>query len=419
MSYYGKPVEGVVPTLTGSIQILASNLQTQLDVLAAGSPSGKANINSQIFTGTPSLPSGATGIKQTVDNNSTSLATTSFVLGQAADANPQPNGVSYAGASYKYARQDHVHALSGTVTSISVTSANGVSGSVVNSTSTPAISFALEAITPTSVVSSGIISGSNLSGINTGDQSLSGYAPLNSPIFVGTPSLPSGSTGVKQPVGTNTTELATTSFVIGQASSNNPVMDGSTSVGVSMKYSREDHVHPSDTSKINSNSPTFTGRAFFAGGTVGAPGITFTNEADNNTGIFHTSEGTIGVTCNGQQIANFSPVLGLQTTSTAKAWVRFYGATGGIVGSFNIASVTKLYTGSYQLNFENALTTNGYVTLGNGEYDVNDTFNHAHIILFTIKSNNQFTVSSFLPHSAGGDNYVSEPTLINVLVFGN
>lgn len=59
---------------------------------------------------------------------------------------------------------------SGTVTSVSVTTANGVSGSVANPTTTPAISLTLGAITPTSVAASGTVTGSNLSGTNTGDQ---------------------------------------------------------------------------------------------------------------------------------------------------------------------------------------------------------------------------------------------------------
>lgn len=58
----------------------------------------------------------------------------------------------------------------GTVTSVSVTTANGVSGSVANATTTPAITLTLGAITPTTIVASGAVSGSNLSGTNTGDQ---------------------------------------------------------------------------------------------------------------------------------------------------------------------------------------------------------------------------------------------------------
>jgi hypothetical protein len=59
---------------------------------------------------------------------------------------------------------------SGTVTTVSVTTANGVSGSVANATTTPAITLTLGAITPSSVAASGTVTGSNLSGTNTGDQ---------------------------------------------------------------------------------------------------------------------------------------------------------------------------------------------------------------------------------------------------------
>lgn len=60
----------------------------------------------------------------------------------------------------------------GTVTSVSVVTANGVSGSVATATTTPAITLTLGAITPTSVAASGTVTGSNLSGTNTGDVTL-------------------------------------------------------------------------------------------------------------------------------------------------------------------------------------------------------------------------------------------------------
>lgn len=58
---------------------------------------------------------------------------------------------------------------SGTVTTVSVTTANGVSGTVTNPTTTPAIELTLGAITPSSVASTGNVTGTNLSGTNTGD----------------------------------------------------------------------------------------------------------------------------------------------------------------------------------------------------------------------------------------------------------
>lgn len=60
----------------------------------------------------------------------------------------------------------------GTVQTVSVVTANGISGSVSNPTTTPAITLSLGAITPSSVVASGNVSGSNLSGTNTGDQTI-------------------------------------------------------------------------------------------------------------------------------------------------------------------------------------------------------------------------------------------------------
>jgi len=58
----------------------------------------------------------------------------------------------------------------GTVTNVSVSSLNGITSSVTNPTSTPFITLGLGDITPNSVVSSGSLSGINLTGINSGDQ---------------------------------------------------------------------------------------------------------------------------------------------------------------------------------------------------------------------------------------------------------
>ena len=78
-------------------------------------------------------------------------------------------------------------------------------------------------------------------------------APLASPAFTGTPTVPTAAAD------TNTTQAASTAFVIGQASSATPAMDGSAAVGTSLRYARADHVHPTDTSRAPLASPTFTG----------------------------------------------------------------------------------------------------------------------------------------------------------------
>lgn len=65
----------------------------------------KANLAGPTFTGVPAAPTA------TADTNTTQIATTAFVLGQAATAAPAALGTAAVGTSLKYARADHVHAL--------------------------------------------------------------------------------------------------------------------------------------------------------------------------------------------------------------------------------------------------------------------------------------------------------------------
>jgi hypothetical protein len=60
----------------------------------------------------------------------------------------------------------------GTVTSVSVTSNQGITSLVLDSNTTPSITLGLGDITPASVEAAGTVTGSNLSGINTGDQTI-------------------------------------------------------------------------------------------------------------------------------------------------------------------------------------------------------------------------------------------------------
>jgi hypothetical protein len=61
-------------------------------------------------------------------------------------------------------------------------------------------------------------------------------------------------------VNDNSTCIATTAWYIGQAGTSNPIMDNGVCVGTSNLFSREDHIHPSDTSRLTVNLfNTFTG----------------------------------------------------------------------------------------------------------------------------------------------------------------
>jgi len=60
----------------------------------------------------------------------------------------------------------------GTVAIVSVNSSDGIISSVVNETSTPTIDLSLGDITPDDVTANGVVTGTNLSGTNTGDQTI-------------------------------------------------------------------------------------------------------------------------------------------------------------------------------------------------------------------------------------------------------
>jgi hypothetical protein len=137
----------------------------------------KAPLASPALTGTPTAPTAAAG------TNTTQIATTAYVIGQAANATSPMNGTAAIGTSTRYARQDHVH--------------------------------------PTDTT----------------------RAPLASPALTGTP------TSTTAAADTNTTQIATTAFVAGQAGSANPLINGTAAPGTSLRYSRQDHVHPVDTSR--------------------------------------------------------------------------------------------------------------------------------------------------------------------------
>lgn len=162
------------------------------DTIKLGSDGSNWNVlafytKSPTFVGVPAGPTAA------VSTNTTQLATTAFVLGQAATAAPLINGTAAVGTSLLYARQDHVH--------------------------------------PTDTT----------------------RAAVASPTFTGVPAAPTAS------VSTNTTQIATTAFVLGQAATVAPLINGTAAVGTSLLYARQDHVHPIDTTRAALASPTFTG----------------------------------------------------------------------------------------------------------------------------------------------------------------
>lgn len=108
-------------------------------------------------------------------------------------------------------------------------------------------------------------------------------ANLASPTFTGTPAL-AAATATTPAANDNSTKVATTAYYAGQAATATPTANGTGAVGTSLLFARSDHVHPSDTTKANLASPTFTGAPALAAATATTPATT-----DNSTLVATTA----------------------------------------------------------------------------------------------------------------------------------
>lgn len=73
-----------------------------------------------------------------------------------------------------------------------------------------------------------------------------------------------------QAVDTNTTAPASTAFVLGQAGTGTPIMNGTATAGTSKRYSPQDHVHPTDTSRVPTLRTVTAGAGLTGGGDLSA-----------------------------------------------------------------------------------------------------------------------------------------------------
>lgn len=123
-----------------------------------------------------------------------------------------------------------------------------------------------------------------LTGLSTtGNASIGGTLGVT-----GAVTLSAGGTSTTPATDNNSTNIATTAYVVGQASAINPAMNGTAAVGTSLRYARQDHVHPSDTTRAPLASPTFTGDV-----TINAQGDLRLADADSSNWVAFQAPATV------------------------------------------------------------------------------------------------------------------------------
>lgn len=221
--------------------------------------------------------------------------------------------------------------------------------------------------------------------------------------FSGRGLLTSDSTAVTQAVNTNTTALATTAFVLGQANSTAATiaMNGTQGAGSSNLYARADHVHPTDTSRsplAGSSSITTVGtigsgtwQGSIIAGQYGGTGVANTGKtitvsgnvvigSSTNTVTFTTSGNTsVALPTSGTLAITGNPLSQFAATTSAQLAGVISDETGsgklvfGTSPTFTTSIVTDsatfdlLNTTATTINFGGA--ANG-ITIGNGSTNV-------------------------------------------------
>ena len=245
----------------------------------------RAPIASPAFTGNPTAPTPTPG------DNDTSIATTAFVNAEIAadrpysDTNPLINGVAAQGVSARVSRQDHVHPTDTTRAPLASPTFTGDPKAPTPLTSDNDTSIATTAFVQSLVAQQpfGMLPSNNvplMNGVAAAGLGVTGSrddhvhptdtsrAPIASPAFTGNPTAPTPTPG------DNDTSIATTAFVNAEIaadrpySDTNPLINGVAAQGVSARVSRQDHVHPTDTTRLPVTGGSITANSASAALTV-------------------------------------------------------------------------------------------------------------------------------------------------------
>jgi hypothetical protein len=168
-----------------------------------------------------------------------------------------------------------------------------------------------------------------------------GAAPIDSPTFTGTPTLPTGTIGVTQTVGDNTTALATTAFVTATASSSNFV--------------------DLTTDQTVAGAKTFSSDITVNGLTVGMGGGSIATNTAIGTAALYSNTTGFNNTANGNNSLKLN-TTGYSNTATGLASLAS-NSTGSENTANGVASLAQNSTGSQ--NTANGVNALYYNTTGN------------------------------------------------------
>lgn len=172
-----------------------------------------------------------------------------------------------------------------------------------------------------------------LTGLSTtGNVSIGGTLGVTGAI-----TLTAGGTSTTPATDNNSTNIATTAYVVGQAAATAPVMDGTAAVGTSLRYARQDHVHPTDTTRAPLASPTFTGTVTIpAGASISgyAPlaSPSFTGSVSFAGDVTITSTGYLDLPAGTTGQRPGTPATGMIRYNTTLNQFEGYGSAWGSIG---------------------------------------------------------------------------------------
>jgi hypothetical protein len=197
----------------------------------------------------------------------------------------------------------------------------------------------------------------------------------------GTRAFTGAEAGLTPAADTNTTQIATTAFVCGQAGAATPVGEGTGTVGISLRFSRQDHIHPSrvgiarldgNVTTTSTTAANITGLSFSIAANETVQFEAWLNNGNSGTtgnkfAVNFPSGATLNCTFEG---STSGPTAVTQSKITAAATLaaEIYHLLASQVGRTSIMGTIKngATPGTIQLQF--AAVTSGTVTINAGSY---------------------------------------------------